>query len=125
MGSEMCIRDRYTTGLAGQSDFVLNSSVYYDDGRLSARLAYRTRDEFFRPVGGNRIDDGGEFFDVNVSYKLNDNITFLLQGLNITDEPSVLRHVPTSVNAEDSYSNTVNATEFNGARWFAGARFKF
>ena len=115
---------QYTLGLTGVSDKVFNAAVFYDDGTLSARVAYRSRDEFFRPVGGNRIDNGSSIFDLNVSFKLTDAITLVFQGLNLTDDPSVVRHVPTSPNAVAPYDNLVNFVEYSGRKWFAGVRFR-
>ena len=115
---------QYTLGLTGVSDKVFNGAVFYDDGTLSARVAYRSRDEFFRPVGGNRIDDGSRIVDLNVSFKLNDAITLVFQGLNLTDDPSVVRHVPMSPNAAAPYGNLVNFVEYSGRKWFAGVRFR-
>ncbi len=115
---------QYTVGLAGVSDNVFNAALFYDDGAFSGRIAYRNRDEFFRPIGGNRLDDGSDILDLNVSYKLTDAITLVFQGLNLTDDPTVVRHVPTSPNALAPYDNLVNFTEHSGRKWFAGVRFR-
>lgn len=115
---------QFTVGLPGVSDHVFNATLYYDDGTFSGRLAYRTRDEFFRPIGGNRIDDGGEFLDLNISYKVTDYLTIVLQGLNLTNEPTFIRHIPTSPNAAEPFGNIANFVEIGGRKWFAGLRFR-
>ena len=114
---------QYTVGLEGVSDRLVNAAVYFDDGRFSARLAYNSREEFYRNVGGNRIDDGGEYVDLNLAYAINDSWKIILQGLNLGDEPTVFRHMPTSANATGPYDNVVNAVEYSGRKWFLGVRF--
>lgn len=114
----------FTVGLPGVSDSIFNATVYYDDGTFSGRLAYRTRDAFFRPIGGNRIDDGGDFLDLNISYRVTDYLTLVLQGLNLTDEPTFVRHIPTSPNAAQPFGNIGNFTEVGGRKWFFGVRFR-
>ena len=119
------INPNFITGLEGVSKNIVNVAGYFDDGVFSARLAYRYRDGFFRYVAGNRIDSGGDFFDVNLTLKLTDNISLLAQGLNILDAPTIVRHLPTAAAATAPYDNLVNYTEYNGRRIFAGIRLKF
>jgi TonB-dependent receptor len=43
---------------SGQSSYYYNANLWYDDGRINARIAYQTRDHYFTgngPTGNNRV----------------------------------------------------------------------
>ncbi len=75
----------------GISDLSINSAVYYDKGRVQARLAYSWRDEFlFDPsdVFVNSqlwADDYGQW-DFSFNYEFSDNFTGFFEAINLTDE---------------------------------------
>ena len=55
---------------------------------------------------------------------MTDYLTLVLQGLNLTDEPTFVRHIPTSPNAAQPFGNIGNFTEVGGRKWFFGVRFR-
>ncbi|MDH3275318.1 MAG: TonB-dependent receptor [Gammaproteobacteria bacterium] len=78
--------------LNGLSDSA-NLIAYYDTEDLQVRLAYNWRDDFLQGQGQGQgllsnptfVKDFGQL-DLNVTYYLNDNLTFYFTGLNLTNE---------------------------------------
>lgn len=107
--------------LLGLSD-TANAVLFYDKDGFQARIAYNWRDQFLTDT----IDGNGERnpvyteaygqFDANMSYDYSPNLTFFVEGINITDENRRLhgRHV-----------NMVVAAIQSGARYNVGLRYKF
>lgn len=79
--------------LVGLSD-TANLTLIYENYGFSARLAYNWRDKFLNATnqGGSRspqyTDEFGQW-DINVTYNLNDNWSFLFEGINLTGEDSL------------------------------------
>ncbi len=99
-----------------------NATLYYDDGQFSARVSASKRSGFLTRVPGQNNNDvegknGSTYFDVSVSYKVNDRLEFTLQGVNLTDEPSDF-FVSRARNDAVSYNVT-------GREFLLGARYKF
>ncbi len=107
--------------LLGLSDSY-NVVGFYDKDGLQARIAYNWRDDFLK----NTLDGNGERnpvynedygqFDINVSYEVNDNLTVLAEGINITNE------------TQREFSRTsqmvIGAIE-SGARYSVGLIYEF
>ena len=74
----------------GMSKNAYNLSLWYDKGPINARLAYSYRDRFFtggNDVSGNPVFEAATgYLDAKIQYRYNDNITFALEGKNLTDE---------------------------------------
>ena len=75
--------------LADVSEDTYNIVGYYENDKFSARLAYNFRSEFATP-GSNFFGDGSnteEFgqFDASVNYRINDNFSAVIEGINITE----------------------------------------
>jgi iron complex outermembrane receptor protein len=73
--------------LVGASKNTYNASVYYEDKRFNARLAYTYRSAFF--VGLDRStpqyqDDTGNLA-ASVSYNIRDNMSITFDALNLND----------------------------------------
>lgn len=104
--------------IPGFSRHTANANIYYEKGRISTRLAYRFRSEFFRPfrATSNRFNDDQGFLDYSFSLDLFDGLQARFQVLNITDEP-VIQNRPVS----DSRAEAA----FGGTRYFIGLRGKF
>jgi iron complex outermembrane receptor protein len=73
--------------LVGASKNTYNASVYYEDKRFNARLAYTYRSAFF--VGLDRStpqyqDDTGNLA-ASVSYNIRDNVSITFDALNLND----------------------------------------
>ena len=68
-----------------------NATIYYDDGRLNARVAWSYRDTFLTRVPGqNNNDVEGKNSSLNVdaslSYKITNNVQVIFEGVNLTNE---------------------------------------
>jgi iron complex outermembrane receptor protein len=73
--------------LVGDSKDTANATLYYEQGRISARLAYTYRSHYF--VGLDRSsaenEDSSDNLDASVNVKLTDHVGLSLQGLNLTN----------------------------------------
>lgn len=107
-------------GLEGLSKYSYSLIGFYEEGPLTARVAYTWRDEFLGVASGRNGEP--EYFDaygqldLGVSYDFNDSVTVYMDGLNLTDEDEFI------------YSVTPDRTkEFRttGRRVSAGLRFRF
>ena len=97
----VCVEPQFALPGLGES---ANLIGFYDKDGISMRIAYNWRDEFY---GGDGQDEGaaydtrGEFIannpqhteaygqvDISASYEFNDNLTIMLDGINVTDEYS-------------------------------------
>ena len=94
---------------------------FFENDKWSARLAYNWRDEYLTnrnfagQVNPEYVEAYGQW-DGNVSYIVNDQLTVILEGINMTDEYT------------RSYVRTPGATGFAttlGPRWMLGARYNF
>ncbi|WOI52164.1 TonB-dependent receptor [Parvularcula sp. LCG005] len=78
--------------LEGLSENSYNLVGLYEQGPISARLAYNWRDDFVRTTSGNGTgnlpiyDDAYGTLDGSVSYQLNDNLNLSLDAVNMLDE---------------------------------------
>ncbi|HSW84446.1 MAG TPA: hypothetical protein VLH12_13270, partial [Usitatibacter sp.] len=66
-------------------------TIYYDDGRLNARVAWAYREAFLTRVPGqNNNDVEGKNSTLNVdaslSYKITNNVQLIFEGVNLTNE---------------------------------------
>ena len=108
--------DQSPTPLEGLSDSA-NLVGFYEKGPYQVRLAYNWRDEFLLITGEEPIfnEEFGQL-DLSASYRLNDNLTFFFEGLNITDE--------TNRTHGRSSRNLVRAVS-HGPRFAVGVRGDF
>ncbi|MFT3996428.1 MAG: TonB-dependent receptor [Asticcacaulis sp.] len=102
----------------GEADYYANLSLWYDDGKLNARVSYQKRTNYFsciapcgnansvnnypgpfgtttaRPApynpGAPRFQDETQYLDAKVTYKVRPNIEVYLEGRNITKQASSL-----------------------------------
>ncbi len=83
----------------GLSDWVVNTTFYFEKHGFQARLGHRYRDSFLSEIFGlsatriTREAAGESIFDAQVSYEFThgplEGLTILLQANNLTDEPFV------------------------------------
>lgn len=107
--------------IEGLSDSA-NVVAFFEKYGWSVRAAYNWRDDFLSArVDGTGLpnpvytEDYGQL-DVNASYQLNDNLTFLAEAINLTDEIQRLHgRTPEQV---------LFVTQ-TGPRYMIGARYKF
>jgi len=96
-------------GLPGLSKNSINATLYYDNGRFDARLAYAWRDRYlaeFNDLGGvpRFTKDYGQL-DLSLNYRVTDHLSIQAQVLNLTEEnridQSSTRYLPYSVSTID------------------------
>jgi iron complex outermembrane receptor protein len=76
--------------LRGASEWSGNVVTYYEYGPFGVRLAYNYREDFLHqeaesPNDFDEYTKGGEYVDLNLDYRLNDNWRIRLTGNNLTD----------------------------------------
>jgi len=110
-----------------------NATLYYDDGRFSARVSTSYRDGYIGEVLSreNVWDlDGNQFgtadvtgkhsvrnVDFNTSYKLNDKLSLTFEAINLLDTPD-RRYVDSDLMLPDRSTIT-------GRQYYIGARYRF
>lgn len=77
--------------LTGQSKNAFNTTLYYETNRFQARVsaAYRSQYLLSYPAGNGNSEEGINDtvnVDASMSYDITDNLTFSLEGINLTDE---------------------------------------
>ncbi|MEP5765177.1 MAG: TonB-dependent receptor [Halieaceae bacterium] len=105
-------------GLSDSANFI----GFYDNYGFQARIAYNWRDDFLTATldgNGERnpiyTEDYGQW-DVNLSYDINDNLTIIAEGINITEE---------SRRQYGRADNMVILAVEQGARYALGVRYLF
>lgn len=83
----------------GLSEWVVNSTLFYEKGGFQARISHRYRDDFLSEIFGiaaNRITRQAEaesIFDAQIGYEFEhgpmEGLAFTLQALNLSDEPFI------------------------------------
>jgi len=135
-----------------ESKYYINASLWYDDGKFNARLAYQKRSERFScitPCGGNSIDinypgdqwtnvrlvgpgynpgvprfiDGSTFIDGKVSYNLTRNIQLFVEGRNLSRESQTIS-TGKYVNNEAGQPQVMRLS-YGGRRVLLGGRVQF
>ncbi len=106
-------------GLPGLSRNSFNVILYYDDGKLDARLSYAWRERFTQSLAGSFgvpefQQDYGQL-DLSANYSITDNLTMQFQVLNLTSERLEIVSV----------QNIPHTTTQLDRRWFLGARYQF
>jgi len=96
-------------GLPGLSKNSINATLYYDNGRFDARLAYAWRDRYlaeFNDLGGvpRFTKDYGQL-DLSLNYRVSRNLSIQAQVLNLTEEQRIdqssTRYLPFAVSTVD------------------------
>lgn len=79
----------YRSTLFDLSKRAFNATLYYDDGKFSARSSLTYRSPFITSTSGNNNvfeGYGAQWnLDASIRYKLTDNIEFSLEGTNLTN----------------------------------------
>ena len=99
-----------------------NATLYYDDGRFTARASAAHRTTFLTRVPGqNNNDVEGKNSSLNVdaslSYKINNNVQLIFEGVNLTNEKND-QFISRARNSSVVYSVT-------GREYLAGVRVVF
>ncbi len=110
--------------IPGLSENTINFTVFYEKGPWSARVSYNSRDEFLDDINGGFsghpyfVEDYDQI-DASVGFILNDNLSFALEGINLTEED--VYYFNWLATAEGDYR--VNAIH-TGRRFQFGIRYK-
>lgn len=111
-----------TDDLLNLSPRSYGATLYYDNGRFSARVTGTHRSAFLTRVPGqnnNDVEGKNKTFnvDLSMSYKWNDKLEFSLEGVNLTNQ------------ANDQFvsraRNGVVVYNVTGREYMAGLRYKF
>jgi TonB-dependent receptor len=130
----------------GQRDYFKNFTVWYDDGKLNARVSYQGQSAFFDFIsscsnainnyptafaqcpgqtirtpynpGGTNYREATEFIDLKVSYQFNDHWNAYVSGRNVTREATYRVIQPNNVYSDGA--PTLEAFSYGGARWQIG-----
>jgi TonB-dependent receptor len=99
-----------------------NATLYYDDGRFSARISGSQRSGFLTRVPGQNNNDvegknSSVNVDVSMSYKWSDQLEFTLEGVNLTNQPND-QFISRARNSSVVYNVT-------GREYMAGVRYRF
>lgn len=99
-----------------------SATLYYDDGRFSARVSGAFRKTYLTRVPGQNNNDvegknSTTNVDASLSYKVTPNIELTLEGVNLTNEPND-QFIDRSRNSAVVYHVT-------GREYLAGVRIKF
>ena len=104
---------------AGLSKNSYNAALWYDLGKINARVAYNFRDRFYtgnNDVAGNPIfQQKTGFLDAKFQYRYNDNVTFSIEGKNLTDQAQ-------TTDGGDAFR--VNEVAWSGRRYFVSLSIK-
>ncbi|MBC3917286.1 TonB-dependent receptor [Undibacterium sp. CY18W] len=99
-----------------------NATLYYDDGKFSARVSASKRSGFVTRVPGQNNNDvegknGTLNVDLSMSFKVNDRLDFTLEGVNLTNQ------------ANDQFisraRDSVVVNNVTGREILLGLRYKF
>ncbi len=111
-----------TDDLLNLSPKSYNGTLYYDDGRFSARVSGSFRSSYLTRVPGqnnNDVEGTNKSFnvDASVSYKWNDKLELTLEGVNLTNQAND-QFISRARNSSVAYTVT-------GREVLAGFRYKF
>lgn len=104
--------------LVGASENTYNAGVYYEDDRFNARLNYSYRSDFF--VGLDRsspqYQDETDTVSASLSYRINEQLSLHLEGLNLNDP--ILKYYGVDESQPRAFYS-------NGRQYYLGFRFRF
>lgn len=108
-----------TATLFGLSKRAYNATLYYEEGKFSARssISYRSRYIDANSGTGNVFEGYGDTINVDASmrYSVSKNLELSIEGVNLTDE---YRYRYTDFDADRNYENNhFGRTILVGARW--------
>jgi iron complex outermembrane receptor protein len=104
--------------IPGNSEHTYNATVYYENDTFNARVSYNHRSEYFEGLdrGSKLMTDGFGQMDGSFTYDFTENMSFVLQALNVTDE-DIYKYSETKSRPYAHYSN--------GRRFFLGMNLNF
>jgi len=114
--------------LLGLSPKAWNTTLYYEGPAVSGRVAFSYRDGYLSQLNpGSSADFWGknETFniDAQVTYKLNNNLTFILEGINLTNEADD-RFVAYNTAQGNTAQGLLYDYSESGRQFYVGFRYK-
>ena len=112
-----------TDDLINMSPTARNATLYYDDGKLNARLSASSRSAFLTRVPGSNAGNDVEGkmpstnVDFSISYKLTDKLECSFEGTNLTNQANL--------QFASRLRKSVGANQVTGREFTVGARYKF
>jgi len=76
----------------GLAESTYNFTLFYENERFQARASYNFKDKYVEGIGYEMYPiwrDGYGQTDISISYNVNDRVQVSLEGINITDEPTI------------------------------------
>jgi TonB-dependent receptor len=111
----------FTNTFLGLSKRAYSGTLYYDDGRFSARASITYRSPYITSTSGNhQIFEGFKSYtevDASIRYNLNDHIQLSADGINLTDE---YRDRWVDIDAQRNYEHN-----HFGRTFLLGVRYKY
>jgi len=117
--------DNYSLGdqypMVGLSDSA-NLVLFYEKYGWQIRAAYNWRDEFLSDVGSSATGPEPDYtesygqLDVNITWTMNEQLSFFVEGINLTDE---------TMRIHGRHKNMLRYASQTGARYMFGVRYKF
>jgi TonB-dependent receptor len=108
--------------LTGLSHTSYNATLYYDDSIFQARVSAAFRSKYISSINPGSLNDqlivAPTFnLDFSSSYKYNDNFTFSLEAVNLTDQ------------GQNEYTDSIGQRPYvlhnTGREFFAGVRYTY
>jgi TonB-dependent receptor len=135
-----------------ESKYYVNASLWYDDGRLNARVTYQYRSERFScitPCGGNNVDinypgeqwtnvrlvapgynpgvprfiDETTYIDAKASYQVTPHVQVYVEGRNLSGEAQTISTGEYVPFADGAPK--IMRLSYGGRRFMTGVRFQF
>lgn len=110
-------KDGNDTIIPGNSEHTINLSTYYETETFSTRISYNYRTGYNSGQGHGYVDDYGQV-DANFTYNVNDNLSLVLEAINLTDEHTFSYQ-------EEGVEQALTGVYADGRRFLAGVRFNF
>ena len=104
--------------IPGNSKHTVNLSTYFENDDFSGRVSYNFRTGYDTGRGWpGYIDDYGQV-DANFSYNLTENVTLVLEGINLTDEQTFSYQ-------QKGVEQALTGVYADGRRFVTGVRVSF
>jgi len=115
--------------LVGLSPESWNATLYYEDGPLAARVSVSHRDKYLSMLlPGSTADYWGKNettnVDTQVTYKINDRLTFIFEGINLTNQADDRYIAYDTVQGNTAQDLAYDYAE-SGRQYYVGLRFKY
>jgi len=115
--------------LLGLSPQSYNLTFYYEGDKLSGRVAFAHRDAYISQLNpGSSADFWGknstDNVDAQLSYELNKRVTFVLEGVNLTNEPDS-RYISYNTAQGNKVDDLVYEWAESGRQFFLGVKYRY